>query len=201
VNRYVQKIISAEKQGPVNAPGGIALISDPSDPRFSEDAAHFASLIPERIPVTQSQQSALPAFNQGARVIAYFGHGSLTAWGQDSLLTSTQAAALQKREFVPLILNFTCLTGFFIHPEQESLAETLLWSAGGATSVLAPSSLTLPSNQSFLAEAVAKALYGSARTTGEAVLSAWNSAPDDPAVREVLQTFLIFGDPAARLPQ
>ncbi|MBS1250131.1 MAG: Gingipain R1 [Chloroflexi bacterium] len=130
---------------------------------------------------------------------AYFGHGSLKMWGKDKLFTTENTTQLNNKNRLPIILNFTCLTGLFTHPTEESLAESLLFHpAGGAVAVLAPSSLTLPTNQSYLSDAIAQALLsGSHQRLGDVVLEAWRQVPvDDPNSRDVLGTFMLFGDPA-----
>ena len=105
---------------------------------------------------------------------------------------------------LPLVINMTCLTGLFTHPKVQSLTETLLWKPdGGAVAVLAPTSLTLSTDQGFLSQALADALLKdrSARL-GDVFLQAQRSIPNtDAGSQDVLQTFLLFGDPALRLVQ
>ena len=97
----------------------------------------------------------------------------------------------------------TCLTGLFTHPKAESLAETLLWDAsGGAVAVLAPTSLTLPGDQSLLSHALVKAFLQNPSTPiGELLYQARRQVPTDTqGALDVMETFLLFGDPALRLP-
>ena len=87
--------------------------------------------------------------------MGYFGHGSVTQWGKDNLFTVKDVASLQNGDRLPLVINMTCLTGLFTHPKVQSLTETLLWKPdGGAVAVLAPTSLTLSGDQSFLSNAL-----------------------------------------------
>jgi hypothetical protein len=140
------------------------------------------------------------ALNEGYALVSYFGHGSVTQWGKDNLFTVKDGEALTASGGVlPVVLNFTCLTGLFTHPKVQSLAETLLWKAdAGAVAVLAPTSLTLGSDQSFLSEALVREfLANPTERLGDLVLKAWQAVPaDSPSARDVLQTFLLFGDPA-----
>jgi hypothetical protein len=102
------------------------------------------------------------------------------------------------------VLNFTCLTGLFTHPKVQSLAETLLWQAdAGAVAVLAPTSLTLGGDQSFLSDALVSAfLANPTERLGDLLLKAWQAMPTGEAgARDVLQTFLLFGDPALRIEE
>jgi hypothetical protein len=147
----------------------------------------------------------LAALNDGYALVSYFGHGSVTQWGKDNLFTVKDGAALTARGgALPVVLNFTCLTGLFTHPTVQSLAETLLWQAdAGAVAVLAPTSLTLGADQSFLSEALVNAyLANPTGRLGDLVLKAWQAMPTGEAgARDVLQTFLLFGDPALTVVQ
>ena len=138
--------------------------------------------------------------SEGRLLVAYFGHGSVTQWGKDRLLSSADAPALAPGDRLPIIINMTCLTGLFIHPRQESLAETLLWQPrGGAVALLAPTSLTLPTDQRALSDGLAEAFAGQRiPTLGKALLHAQRRLAADAPVdgADVLQTFLLFGDPA-----
>jgi hypothetical protein len=140
--------------------------------------------------------------SEGALLVAYFGHGSITQWGKDRIFTTDDVATLTNGHRLPVVLNMTCLTGLFTHPQVDSLAETLLWQQeGGAVAVLAPTSLTLPGDQSFLSRALAEALFRDRLPTlGQALLQAQRQIPtDEPGTRDVMRTFLLFGDPALRV--
>jgi hypothetical protein len=98
----------------------------------------------------------------------------------------------------------TCLAGLFTHPKVQSLTEALLWKTdGGAVALLAPTSLTLSSDQSFLSHALVQALLKD-RTArlGDAFLQAQREVPaQGSGTQDVLRTFLLFGDPALKLVQ
>ncbi len=142
--------------------------------------------------------------NEGSALVGYFGHGSVTQWGKDNLFTVKDVASLQNGDRLPLVINMTCLTGLFTHPKVQSLAETLLWKAdGGAVAVLAPTSLTLSGDQSFLSNALVQSLLKD-RTArlGDVFLQAQREVPAQGAgTHDVLRTFLLFGDPALKLVQ
>ena len=67
--------------------------------------------------------------------------------------------------------------------------------------VLAPTSLTLATDQSFLSSALVKAILADPKATlGQTFLRAQRQVPaDEPGTRDVMKTFLLFGDPALRL--
>ncbi len=151
---------------------------------------------------TQAAQQVLQSFEQDPDLVLYIGHGSLNMWGQDRIFSSEDAAKLPRRTRQPLLLQYTCLSGLFTHPKRESLSETLLWLPGaGITAALAPTSLTLGSDQQTLSRALAKALSdGQHPTLGAALLAAWRQIPvKNPGALDVLNTFVLLGDPELRL--
>jgi len=139
---------------------------------------------------------------EGHHLVAYFGHGSLQMWGKDRLLSVEDLARLPATASLPIVLQFTCLSGYYIHPNVESLAERMLWQPnGGIVAVLAPSSLTLPYDQSFLSLSLARLLVAEPELTiGEIHLKARQQVPlDSQGAADVMRTFMLFGDPALRV--
>jgi hypothetical protein len=69
--------------------------------------------------------------------------------------------------------------------------------------VLAPSSLTLPIDQSFLSQAFVEAMIADPQARlGEIHLQARRSVPPDTSGSlDVMRTFMLFGDPALRIVQ
>lgn len=182
------------------------LVADPSEPSFQRDAAAFGAALGSRFrlegPAAALESPLTQRLDGGLGLTAYFGHGTRTQWGRDRLLDVAGAEALGNAERPGLVLNFSCLTGAFDHPEETSLAEALLLApGGGAAAVIAPSSLTLAADQAPLAAALARALADPATARlGDALLQARRALPvDQPGAQEVAFTFFLFGDPALRL--
>ena len=152
----------------------------------------------------QGYEIVIRDMNAGDLIVGYFGHGSVTQWGQDNLLTVNGTAALTDSVRLPLVINMTCLTGLFTHPKVQSLAEALLWKPdGGAVAVLAPTSLTLPADQSFLSRPLVEFFLKNRNVPlGDILLQAQRTVPiQDAGLQDVLRTFLLFGDPALKLLQ
>lgn len=189
----------------------VLAVADGQSPSFRADAQAFLDRFPmdyqtvllnPEAGAADASQAVSQHLAEGNVLVAYFGHGSVTQWGKDRLFTTADSAALTNDDPLPVMLNFTCLTGLFTHPEVESLTETLLWQPkGGAVAVLAPTSLTLPTDQSFLSQGLVDAwLEDPSATLGQIVLRAQRRVPaDTPGVRDVMQTFLLFGDPALHI--
>ena len=210
VRAYVEKVLAYEgrrREGPAS----VLAVADGQDPLFEAEARAFLELFPPAMrrdlyappPGAQEAREELRRrFGQGYGLIAYFGHGGLRLWSRDQLFTAADAAALGGGGRPPVSLQMTCLTGLFTHPEEESLAESLLWQpGGGAAAVLAPTSLTLPADQGPLSRALVQALLSApGARLGEALLQARRTlAAGSPEAADVLHTFLLFGDPALSL--
>jgi len=212
VSVLVQKILDFESstQQRSGSPHLLA-VADGQDPNFQVDAQKFLDLFPSNYQTellappagaSGTDQQIIDRLKQGDLLVAYFGHGSLNMWGKDRLFTTQDVAQLTGMQQLPVFFNLTCLTGLFTHPQIESLAETLLWQAGGgAAAVLAPSSLTLPTDQSFLYKPLVQAMLDNpSGSLGDFLLAARRQVPmDAPGRRDVMETFLLFGDPAMQL--
>lgn len=219
VRTVVEKTIRFEQTHVAATTPRVLAVADGREPRFANDAQAFLDLVAPAYqtdlytPAPDTPDADAPLLerlNEGAFITAYFGHGSVTQWGRDRIFTVEDAQQL-RNEALPVFLNFTCLTGFFIHPEVESLTETLLWQPdGGIVAALAPTSLTLPGDQQFLSKPLATFLTERRYATlGELLLAAQQQAmpqqQDGSApvmqtgVQDVLNTFLLLGDPALRL--
>jgi len=214
VTTWVAKTLAFEQAADNGSGNGwrqrVLAVADGQDPAFQDDAQRFLDALPaayerELLAPPPGQDGAgrqlIERVQQGGLLVAYFGHGSLNMWGKDRLFTIEDVEQLSNGERTPLVVNVTCLTGLFTHPQAPSLAEALLWKEnGGAVVVLAPTSLTLPADQSFLSQPLAEALFAAETpTVGEALLQARRQTPAAPGAQEVMQTFLLFGDPALRL--
>ncbi|MEW6716778.1 MAG: C25 family cysteine peptidase [Chloroflexota bacterium] len=212
LQRMIAKTLAYEQDPPQGEWQSLVLgVADGDAPSFEGDAqaflAHFSSPYKTRLFVPEAgeqgvNQKVIEFINKGVFLIAYFGHGSVTQWGKGGIFYAQDVGQLANSH-LPIIVNMTCLTGLFTHPQVDSLAETLLWKAdGGAVAVLAPTSLTLPQDQNVLSDALAQAWLADAPSRlGEILLHAWNQVPlEDETVREVLYTFLLFGDPALVIP-
>jgi hypothetical protein len=191
----------------------VLAVADGSEARFSSDAAAFLNGFGDGFqPVLVEQTGDGRAvavqidreLTEGALIFSYFGHGSLTQLGKDGLFNTADAAALANGDFTPIMVNITCLAGLFTHPAVDSLTEAMLWNeSGGVVAGLSATSLTLPAFQTFLSQALVDGIAaGPGHRLGEALLAAQRGMPVQlgrPAT-EVLETFLLFGDPALMLP-
>jgi hypothetical protein len=143
----------------------------------------------------------LPELSEGSFIVNYVGHGSVQQWGRDKLLTTEAVPQITNGNKLPIYINMTCLTGLFSHPNQESLAESLLWSGqGGSVATIAPTSLTLPTSQSTLNSTLLEQLLSPERPTiGEALVTAKRAISlSGENEHDIVATFNLLGDPALR---
>ncbi|MBV8517447.1 MAG: hypothetical protein JO197_08605 [Acidobacteria bacterium] len=205
----VQKIVAYETAAPnADWTNRAVLVSD-ADPAvdFTGNIAALRDPLPENVQVeevnvasegaTAARSRLLEAFDSGALLIGFAGHGSVEEWTAASLFSRTDALALDNGARLPLVIALTCLNGYFHDVVSDSLAEALLRAPnGGAIAVWASSGLTETRPQEAAADALSSALFRStAARIGDAMIDAQRAATD----ADVRRTFLLFGDPATRL--
>jgi hypothetical protein len=140
-------------------------------------------------------------WNQGSWLVNYAGHGSMEQWGQDIIFSSQAVGNLQTAVAPPIVVQLTCLTGFFAHPTINSLSETMLTHSDGPPLVIAATSLTLSSNQSPFATELLRGLTDpEVIRVGDALLAAQRSLDVSVSgLREISDTFVLLGDPSAQI--
>ncbi len=211
VRTLVEKTLAYEQRAPAGEwRRRVLAVADGQSAEFRQDAQAFLDGLPAGYQgvlyqppagARDASQQVRQYLEAGYLLVGYFGHGSITQWGKDRIWTVEERATPADEAQLSVMVNMTCLTGLFTHPKMTSLAETLLWQpGGGAVAVLAPTSLTLASDQGVLSHALAQALWAdSSLTLGQALWQAQRQLrPEQAGQRDVLQTFLLFGDPALR---
>ncbi len=141
-------------------------------------------------------------WNEGAWLLFYNGHGSLNRWGKDDVFSSEAVSLLSGESNPPMVLQFTCLTGYFAHPSITSLSESLLAHNQGPVLIVAPSSLTVSASQlPFATALLARIADSNYARIGDAFLDAKRTLQinDDDRLRQVNDTFGLLGDPSAMI--
>ncbi len=151
--------------------------------------------------------AVLSAIKSGPALVTYEGHGSEGTWSSgpsaemlSSDVSSGDLQALAKTGTASVFLAGTCLNGYYLSPDSntlvESLAEGLLRTeGGGAWAVWTSTGTTNATDHATFSAALVKAAVVDGKTLGEAMLLAKASEPD-PDVRAV---FHLFGDPSSRM--
>lgn len=202
----VGKTIAYEETADLDWLNKALLVAD-DEPAFdtaSEELAGELNLIgyeTQKLYMTENEDihdDIVSALNQGVGIINYIGHGSIQVWGDEGVFDAEDADILINGQRLPIFTTFTCLNGYFNHPEVNALAETLMWAEdGGVVAAVAPSGRSLTSQQRPLAAVFFQSLFnGDAQTLGEALLLSKVAAADDVGLRDVIHTFNLLGDPA-----
>ena len=141
------------------------------------------------------------SWREGAWLVTYVGHGSLQLWGKDGMLSSDAVESLHSSATSPIVLQLTCLTGLFAHPEVTSLSEVMLTHRNGPALIIGATSLTLSVHQEPFAAALLQALQDpSVERVGDALQHARQELDvSSTGLREISDTFVLLGDPSARV--
>ena len=212
VQVLVQKILAYESgEGAPEAP--FVLITDNPDlaGNFDADAEEIASTVLkdeglEKIYLSQLGSSGargaiLNAFDQGASMMSYMGHGAIHLWANENLFDIWQVDSLSSQEQQPLLLTMNCLNGYFHFPYFNSLSEELLKAEGkGIIAAFSPTGLSLndPAHRFHMALLEQLVNQGHARL-GDAVLAGQAAYAGTGAFPELLSIYHLLGDPALRL--
>ena len=213
LKNWVEKVITTETSLTALKDRQIVAISDGQEMYFAEDAKSFADgfqhpFVATTINIAKNQENAnhllKQKLNESVYLLAYFGHGSIDSWGKDKIITIDDINSMSEQKTIPIVVNLTCLTGYYIEPKQESLTEALLFKKGaGAITVLAPTSLTSAVYQAELRNQLVIALQQSQNNhIGDVLMDSWSEMNSESApIWEVMLTFGLFGDPANILSQ
>jgi hypothetical protein len=143
----------------------------------------------------------LGAFDAGAALVSYVGHGSQSLWASEAILRSIDVALLQPQARQPLMLTMTCSNGYFISPYLNGLAERFVLERDkGAIAAFSPSGLSLDEAAHLYHRALVQELEsGRHERLGDLVLAAQKAYADTGAFPELLSLYHLFADPALRV--
>lgn len=141
----------------------------------------------------------------GTLIVSFAGHGSSNRWSNESIFTLAGVPTLSNASQLPILLDMTCLTGYYIHPLYPtyfSLAAEMVRSPNkGAIATFSPTGLGLGTGHSLLHSGFYDAIFqDEVRTLGEAALASKMNLYANNYYFDLLNTFTLFGDPALRLP-
>jgi hypothetical protein len=208
----VHKLIDYENAGFSPRHGRAVLVADNTDDggSFEANAGEIASRFlagreTSEIRLAQlgadTRAAILDAFDQGASLMSYMGHGSTLIWASENVFNIWDVPALRAQTLQPLVLTLNCLNGYFTMPSFDSLGEALVKAEGrGAIAALSPSSVSLDASAHAYHKALLEQiLSGAHRRLGDAVLAAQVEQASTSALPELAITYQLFADPAMRL--
>jgi hypothetical protein len=139
----------------------------------------------------------------GTLLLSYIGHASIGRWAQEQLLVNSNIPALANNDRLPIVLSMTCLDGYWFYPlqNQSGLAEDLVRAPqGGAIATFSPTGLGVANGHDTLEHGFYTAVFRNhVRRLGPATLAAKQALYATGNHSDLINTFVIIGDPALRL--
>ncbi len=140
----------------------------------------------------------LNAFNEGGSLVTFHGHSSWHQWAVESLFHIDQSGQFNNQNRLPVVLQMTCFTGFFHHPQYPTLDESWVrHSGGGAIAAWGGTGLGVGTGHTILQQG----FYRAVMTQGETILGAAALAGKMELLaagiyQDLLDTYTLLGDPA-----
>ncbi len=185
-------------------------VADDDDPYFSKFNEDHIAMIPDAfttenlviVPDQDTRGQLLTRLNQGRGLVSYMGHGAIDIWAQEEIFKNADVPELDQQGRLGVYLVWACLNGYFQHPSQLSLGEVLLITPDkGAVAGLFPTGQTFPNDQWIMADALFQKVLFTQPTIGAAFMEAAHALkPEFDGQRDIINTFLLLGDPALQLP-
>jgi hypothetical protein len=209
--RLVSKVLEWEESGR-DLLGGAVLLADNPDPGgdFEADVEDIrASFLSGRATTVLklselgagTRAAILGAFDDGASLMSYVGHGGTTVWASENVLNDWDVPSLRAQSRQPLLLTMSCLNGYFVTPNLDALPEALLKAEGrGVVGAFSPSGLSLdgPAHEYHRA-LMAELVRGENARLGDAILAAQRTYAETGLMPELLGVYQLLGDPATRI--
>lgn len=154
---------------------------------------------PEQVQTTRA--ALINAFNEGALMVQYTGHGAPERWTHEQLFTTADVPLLTNGARLPVVMTFNCLDGYFIHPTRVSMAETMQRQPnGGSIAALSPTGLGTTQDQQAFRKVLLNVIFKDhVRDLGRALMIAKQQFADIYGTHYLTQTMTLFGDPAMKM--
>ena len=155
--------------------------------------------------LTSARSAIQQAMNAGRLIVNYVGHGSTRGWASENLWQRDYVATMSNGGRLPFMVPMTCAEGYYIFPplsgtNMASLGETVTRVEGkGAIASWSPTGYGLATGHDIMNRALFAAIFfedvtalGPATTLGKLALAGMGHD-------YLIETYLLFGDPALRL--
>lgn len=220
-NILVNKIIAYESTPPAIWQQKVLLVADDADyaGNFSESSENLADCClpdlytPEKVyfkvthpDVASTRAAIINGLNQGVLLTNFIGHATRTQWADEAFFKQADISSLANGEKLTVVLSMTCLDGQYQRHQpgtvNRSMAEMLTVTAGrGAVASWSPTGMGVSSGHDYLNRGFFEAVFenGAIRIgegTAAGKLSLWSTGVH----LDMVDTYLLFGDPATRLP-
>jgi hypothetical protein len=141
------------------------------------------------------------AIDEGALFVNYIGHAGTDHWAGENLFNNGNLASLDNGGKMPVMLPMTCNEGAF-HTPWHSLGESVVRLAGkGAIASWSPTGLGVATGHDYLNRGFYDAVFNSdIEVLGGAVEAAKQNLWNHNVSRDLIDTYVLLGDPALRMP-
>lgn len=150
-----------------------------------------------------AREAIVTGMNRGYLLAQYVGHGLQVGWAQELILRGSDVRALTNGGRLPVLLDMTCMTGYFTDPTLFSISETAVRAEqGGAIGAFSPTGFGVATGHDIMNRAfVDMLLFEDVTALGElAVASKLRLGALSQGHRDLLETYALFGDPALDIP-
>jgi hypothetical protein len=228
VAEYVTKVLAYEAQPPSTWQLHALLVADNGedyDEGFDSELERLRALFPttltiqtvymeaycpptKGVPCPAATNALTQAWNTGAGLLAYAGHGSINRWAHEPLIYNTDLTALGQTTALPFLLSLDCWDGYWMFPpaypgllgqDVRSIGEwvTTVLTETGAIAAYGPAGLAYTNFE----EQQARAMFTAAFQRGEFNLGALSQIGREAIGSDYeARTYTLFGDPALFLP-
>ena len=183
------------------------LISDQIPPGYTADRVYLNTFCgaPQSppVPCPAASTQLITDLNQtGALFVNYTGHGAISGWASEQLLTVNNVPSLSNGDRLPIMLSMTCLDGYWIYPNRTSLAEALVRTPlAGAIATFSATGLGVATGHDTLDRGFLTAVFrNGVQRLGPATLAAKLALYATGNNLDLINTYVIIGDPALRMP-
>jgi hypothetical protein len=173
---------------------------------FTKQRVYLGLTCPDEKPATTCRNQVIAQMNQGALFVSYIGHGIKEYWAEEQVLTQASLAGLTNADRLPIMFPMTCMEGYFQEPQADSAAfgEAIVrLPEVGAVASWSPTGFGLVTGHDYLQKGAWLGYFhydfaelGAATNFGKLYLM--SNAPTSK-YDDLVDTFLIFGDPALRI--
>ena len=190
--------------GYIGPPGNqVKLVPD----TYTASKIYMGKTCAKENPSTICRNQIIEGVNNGALFVSFIGHGTKNYWAEERLYDLAALDQLTNSERLPIMLPMTCNEGFFHEAQTGSASLSELGirkPSGGTVASWAPTGFGLSTGHDYLERGLLISLFhdgveelGAAATEGKLYLIA-NAPPNK--YRDLIDTFLLLGDPALRVP-
>jgi len=182
----------------------------PSEP-FGAERVYFKWT---HMDLEEARAAIIAGFNSGKFLVNYIGHAGYNLWGNEGdeyLFAIKTILTLDPQDKLPIIVSMSCMEGMYTSPRlysanyqgsvYEALGEVITRTEGrGAVASWSPAGWGQVVGHDYLNRGFYKAVYqDGANLVGQAVnsglLNLWSSGKN----LDLLDNYLLFGDPAMRM--